>query len=193
LTVPDRLPPAFFPVSLNVDGRRCVVIGDDREAAEKAEALGACGADVVRLTDPAAVRDADVTAAFFVVSTPIDEPFSRRLRALADEHRFLLCCIDQPRYGFVAMAAVVASGPARIAISTGGVSPRVGAILRTALARALDGRFAAFLERLAAKRREVRTAFPDDGERRRAAMRTAAEGFEVDVELRYPQWFREET
>lgn len=190
--VPDPLPPAFFPVSLNVAGRRCVVIGDDREATEKAEALRACGADVLRLRDPSAVADADVASAFFVISTPIDEALSRRLRVLADAHRFLLCCIDQPRYGFVAMAAVVASGPARIAISTGGVSPRVGGILRAALARALDGRFATFLQRLAAKRGEVRTAFPDDGERRRAMMRAAADGFEVDVQLRYPPWFREE-
>ena len=189
----DPLPPAFFPVSLNVVGRRCVVIGDDREATEKAAALRACGADVVTVTDRQAVRDADVAAAFFVISTPDDEALSRRLRALADEHRFLLCCIDQPRYGFVAMAAVVASGRARIAISTGGVSPRVGAILRGALERALDGRFAAFLERLAQKRREVRAAYPDDGERRRAEMRAAAEGFEVDVQVRFPHWFREET
>jgi siroheme synthase (precorrin-2 oxidase/ferrochelatase) len=191
--VNDPLPPAFFPVSLNVAGRRCVVIGDDREAEQKAAALLDCGADVVVVPDPAAVRDADVADAFFVVSTPNDEALSQRLRALADVHRFLLCCIDQPRYGFVAMQAVAASGRARIAISTGGVSPRVGAILRAALERALDGRFAAFLERLAAKRREVRATFPDDGERRRAAMRAAAEGFEVDVNLRYPTWFREET
>jgi siroheme synthase (precorrin-2 oxidase/ferrochelatase) len=189
----DALPPAFFPVSLNVAGRRCVVIGDDREATEKAAALRTCGANVVTFPDAAAVRDADVAAAFFVISTPDDAALSGRLRRLADEHRFLLCCIDQPRFGFVAMAAIVASGRARLAISTGGVSPRVGAILRGALERALDGRFAAFLERLARTRSEVRAAYPDDGERRRAAMRAAAEGFEVDVQVRYPHWFREET
>ena len=33
---PEVLPPAFFPVSLNLVGRKCVVIGaaDDREAIE---------------------------------------------------------------------------------------------------------------------------------------------------------------
>jgi hypothetical protein len=33
---PEVLPPAFYPVSLNLVGRRCVVIGatDDREAIE---------------------------------------------------------------------------------------------------------------------------------------------------------------
>ena len=32
-------PFVFYPVGLNLRGRRCVVIGDDREAIEKDEAL----------------------------------------------------------------------------------------------------------------------------------------------------------
>ncbi|MBV8373644.1 MAG: NAD(P)-dependent oxidoreductase, partial [Candidatus Eremiobacteraeota bacterium] len=91
----------FFPVGLNLNGRLCVVIGadDDREAIEKAAALRESGADVRQLTDPESVRDEDVTDAFFVISTPQDEALSRKLRTLADRHRFLLCCIDQPAYG----------------------------------------------------------------------------------------------
>jgi len=73
------------------------------------------------------------------------------------------------------------------------VSPRVGAILRGAFERALDDRFAAFLERLAAKRGEARAAFPDDAERRRSTMRAAADGFEAELQVRYPAWYREET
>ncbi len=187
------LPPAFFPVSLNVEGRRCVVIGADREAEEKSGALARCGADVARIVDPAQLRDADVAGAFLVISTPADDALSARLQRLAETHRFLLCCIDQPRYNTVAMQAVVEAGRARIAISTGGVSPRVGSILRAAFERAFDARFAAFLERLAAKRQEVRAAFPADEERRRAEMRAAADGFVVNVEVRYPEWFRGES
>jgi precorrin-2 dehydrogenase/sirohydrochlorin ferrochelatase len=190
----DVLPPAFFPVSLNVAGRRCVVIGpaDAGEAAEKVEALRESGAVVDWITDASTLRDADVIDAFFVISTPLDEALSQRLRALADRHRFLLCCIDQPRYGVVALQAVVKAGRARLAISTGGVSPRVGAILRASLQRALDGRFADFLERLALLRRRSRAELPDAPEERRARMRAAAEGFEVDVRVQYPAWFTEE-
>jgi siroheme synthase (precorrin-2 oxidase/ferrochelatase) len=104
---------AFYPVSLNVQGRACVVIGaaDDREAIEKAAALEESGACVRRICDVASLRDEDVSDAFFVISTPQDEELSARLRALADRRRFLLCCIDQPRYGFVAMAAIAKAGP----------------------------------------------------------------------------------
>lgn len=190
----DVLPPAFFPVGLNLAGRRCVVIGahDDKEAVDKARDLREVGADVTWLHDSEAVTEADVCDAFLVISTPQDARLSARLRELADRHRFLLCAIDQPAYGFVAMQAVVKSGPARVAISTGGVSPRVGGILRAALQDALDAKFARFLAGLARRRRASREQSPDDAAARRATMMSAAEGFEVQVNVTYPAWFLEE-
>jgi siroheme synthase (precorrin-2 oxidase/ferrochelatase) len=191
---PEVLPPAFYPVSLNVAGRRCVVIGasDDREAIEKSHDLRVAGADVVWLTDPATVREADVADAFFVLSTPQDATLSAWLRELADRHRFLLCAIDQPAFGFVAMQATVSSGPARIGISTGGIAPRVGGILRAALQTALDDTFARFLACLAHQRRRTRANHPRDAALRRATMMSAADGFEVQVHVTYPGWFIDE-
>jgi precorrin-2 dehydrogenase/sirohydrochlorin ferrochelatase len=185
----------YYPVGLNVRGRRCVVIGvpGDREADEKAADLAAAGADVVRLFDGAAAGETDVAAAFLVVSTPQDAALSSRLRDLAARHRFLLCAIDQPEYGSVAMQAVVAAGPARIAISTGGVSPRAGGVLRAALQRALDATFVRFLARLAERRAQARERFPDDPAARRAEAVAAVDGFAARIELTYPQWFRAET
>jgi siroheme synthase (precorrin-2 oxidase/ferrochelatase) len=182
-------PYVFFPVGLNLRGRRCVVIGDDREAFEKERALRESGADVVRI-EQSAFRDDDVSAAFFVITTPQDDAFSARLRALADARGFLLCAIDQPRYGFVAMQAIVKAGPARIAISTGGVSPRVGGVLRASLQRALDATFERFLACLNAQRERNRERIAS-GDERRAAMREAADGFALDVSVRYPAWFTE--
>jgi siroheme synthase (precorrin-2 oxidase/ferrochelatase) len=86
----------------------------------------------------------------------------------------------------------VAAGPARIAISTGGVSPRVGGILRAALQDALDSRFARFVAALAERRTAARAAHPGDAAARRATMMTAAEGFEVAVQVTYPAWFTAE-
>ncbi|HEY0613214.1 MAG TPA: NAD(P)-dependent oxidoreductase [Candidatus Elarobacter sp.] len=191
----DPLPPhGFYPVSLNLTGRTCVVIGapGDREAAEKERALREVGATVRRITDPAALRDQDVTGAFFVISTPQDDALSARLRALADAHRFLLCTIDQPRHGFVAMQAIVRAGPVRIGISTGGVAPRVGKLIKEALQRALDAKFARFVDCLGTQKRRNRTRLAGDGAARRAAMVEAAEGFSLDVRAAYPGWFEDE-
>lgn len=183
----------FYPVSLNLVGRDCVVIGaaDDREAIEKEAALSESGANVRRIYDPASLRDEDVTAAFFVISTPQDELLSSRLRALADEHRFLLCCIDQPAYGFVAMAAIAKAGPVRVAISTAGLAPRVGKILKESLQRAMDGKFARFIEVLARKREEAFAKYPGTAGQpaRRKELIEAADGFKADVAFSYPEWF----
>ncbi|HEY0393442.1 MAG TPA: NAD(P)-dependent oxidoreductase [Candidatus Elarobacter sp.] len=191
----DPLPPnGFYPVSLNLTGRTCVVIGasDDREAVEKADALRGAGAQVRRITDPAALRDEDVSEAFFVISTPQDDALSARLRALADAHRFLLCTIDQPRHGFVALQAIVRAGPVRIGISTGGVAPRVGKLIKDALQRALDAKFARFVDCLATQKRRNRTRLAGDGAARRAAMIEAADGFALDVRAAYPRWLEDE-
>lgn len=185
----DPLPPAFFPVGLNLEGRLCVVVGtaEDREAIEKVRALEEVGADVRWIRDPRTLRDEDVADAFFVISTPLDADLSARLRALAELHRFLLCCIDQPAFGFVAMQSIVKAGPARITISTGGVSPAVSKRWRQAIAAVLDEKFTRFMDALRARRNTNRSL--REPEARKQAGRDAAEGFEVQISVRYPAWF----
>ncbi|TAM89377.1 hypothetical protein EPN42_07735 [bacterium] len=181
----------FFPIGLNVRERRCVVIGDDGEAREKGAALQAAGAEVEYLRYPPLVGEQMVADAFVVISTPQDEALSSLLLAYAERHKFLLCCIDQPAYSTVAMQAIVESGPVRVAISTGGVSPTVAATLQRALARALDARFARFMLRLQAIRRRVRGSGAAAASRRRH-MREAAADLAVEVSMRYPAWFEAE-
>lgn len=184
---------AFFPAGLNLEDRLCVVIGaaEDREAIEKEAALREAGAQVRRIYAPETLRNEDVAEAFFVISTPQDEALSARLRTLADRYRFLLCCIDQPRYGFVAMGAIAKAGPVRIAIWTAGLAPRVGKALKEGLQRAMDARFARFIEHLAEQRAKTHAANPGPtgSDRRRRAMIAAARGFKAEVRLEYPQWF----
>ena len=138
-----KYPFVFYPVGLNLSGRKCYVIGagDDREAIEKDEALRDVGADVVWIKDWENYADEDIADAFFVIFTPQIEPPAIRIRALADKYKFLLCAIDQPKHGFVAMQATVKAGPCRVAISTGGIAPRVGGKLRAALQAAMDTTF----------------------------------------------------
>jgi precorrin-2 dehydrogenase / sirohydrochlorin ferrochelatase len=183
---------AFFPVGLNLVGRRCVVIGkgNDREAIAKEAALRESGANVRWIKDPAALRDEDVTDAYFVISTPQDATLSARLRALADTHKFLLCCIDQPKYGFVSMAAIAKAGPVRVAISTSGLAPRVGKILKQRLQAAMDAHFTRFVERLGEMKVKMQRERPgpEHSDERRRAMIDAADGFDAEITFTYPSW-----
>ncbi len=170
-----------------------MVIGaaDDREAVEKSAALAEAGADVGRITRGEDVREEDIAEAFFVISTPQDEALSERLRELADKHRTLLCCIDQPKYGFVAMAAIAKAGPVRVAISTAGLAPRVGKVLKKALQKVMDTKFERFIGVLAERRERTREEhpLPEESALRRGAAIEAATGFEAEVAFRYPEWF----
>jgi siroheme synthase-like protein len=171
------------------------VIGaaDDREAIEKSAALEEAGANVRRVYEWERLDEEELGDAFFVISTPQDAELSARLRVLADRKRFLLCCIDQPKFGFVAMAAIAKAGPVRVAISTAGLAPRVAKALKFALQRAMDDRFARFVEELARQRERVRELHPraEDSPTRRSAMIDAARGFSADVRFAYPEWFEE--
>lgn len=186
----------FFPVSLNLEGRLCVVVGarGDREADDKERALRESGAEIRRIEQVATLRDDDVSDAYFVISTPQDEALSGRLRTLADRHKFLLCCIDQPAYGFVAMAAIAKAGPVRIAISTTGLAPRAGKNLRDSLAKAMDATFVRFIDCLATQKIRLQASQPGPraGAARRKAMIDAATGFDAEISFRYPQWFEDE-
>ncbi len=188
-----KYPFVFYPVGLNLRGRTCIVIGaaDDREAIEKDEALREVGADVTWITDWQNYRDDEVAGAFFVIFTPQEEPPAIRIRALADRYKFLLCAIDQPKHGFVAMQATVKAGPCRVAISTGGIAPRVGGKLRAALQAAMDATFVRFIDCHNAQKERNKMRVTTSAERR-AAMIAKSEGFEIDVRITYPQWFLDE-
>ncbi len=186
-------PFVFFPVGLNLRGRKCVVVGaaDDREAIEKDEALREVGADVTWIKDYNDVRDEDVADAFFVLFTPQEEPPAIRMRALADKYKFLLCAIDQPKHGFVAMQATVKAGPVRVAISTGGIAPRIGKLMKFALERVLDDTFVRFIDCHNAQKERNKMRITTSAERR-AAMIAKASGFKFDIQITYPQWFLDE-
>ena len=188
-----QYPFIFFPVGLNLRGRKCVVVGalDDREAIEKEESLREVGAAVVWLTDPQNVREAELADAFFVILTTQDEPLAARMRELADKYKFLLCAIDQPKHGFVAMQATVKAGPCRVAISTGGIAPRVAGKLRAALQDAMDATFVRFIDCHNAQKERNKRRVTTSAERR-AAMIAKAEGLAIDIKITYPQWFQDE-
>ena len=86
------------------------------------------------------------------------------------------------------MPAIARVGAARIAISTSGASPALAGRLRELLETALGERFARFVEVLAALRERAKQE-PDE-QKRRAVLQAALDGFEADVSVRYPKWFK---
>lgn len=174
-----------YPVSLDLDGRRAVVVGDDAVAQGKAGALLAAGAALTVVAEgPVAALErleqderatvlrrgfvpADLDGAFLCVAGSRDPAVCQAVLAAARARGVLLNVIDDPDRCDFAAPAVVRRGDLVIAVSTGGRSPALASGMR----RLLEERFGPEWEELVALLGEVREQtlplLPDLGERSR--------------------------
>jgi len=199
-----------FPLVLDVKGWSVVVIGGDEEAAEKSQRLLESGAKVTvisptlhetlkQLAASAKVihrgrhfRDTDLEQTILVLNTIRgDREFAKMLLGKAREKGFLLWSVDLPEASSVTMPAVVASGHARVAISTSGVASALSGFMKEDLERILDVEFAAFVEWLGQLREQAKANEPD-AEKRRALLREALDGFRLLGKVQYPKVWQEE-
>ena len=194
-----------FPLVLDVKGWSVLVIGGDEEAAEKTQRLLESGARVTvisptlhetlkQLAASAKVihrgrhfRETDLEHTILVLNTLRgDREFAKMLLAKAREKGFLLWSVDYPEACSVTMPAVVASGHARVAISTSGVAPALSGFMKEDLEQILDEEFVDFVEWLGQLREQAKANEPD-AEKRRALLRDALDGFRFLGKVRYPK------
>jgi len=199
-----------FPLVLDVKGWSVLVIGGDEEAAEKTQRLLESGARVTvisptlhetlkQLAASAKVihrgrhfRETDLEHTILVLNTLRgDRDFAKMLIGKAREKGFLLWSVDYPEASSVTMPAVVASGHARVAISTSGVAPALSGFMKEDLERILDGEFASFVEWLGRLREQAKANEPD-AEKRRALLREALDGFRLLGKVQYPKVWLDE-
>jgi precorrin-2 dehydrogenase/sirohydrochlorin ferrochelatase len=199
-----------FPLVLDVKSWSVLVIGGDEEAAEKTQRLLESGAKVTiisptlnetlkQLAASAKVihrgrhlRETDLEHAILVLNTLRgDRDFAKMLYGKAREKGFLLWSVDYPEASSVTMPAVVASGHARVAISTSGMAPALSGFMKEDLERILDAEFASFVEWLGQLREQAKAEEPD-AEKRRALLREALDGFRLLGKVQYPKVWLDE-
>jgi precorrin-2 dehydrogenase/sirohydrochlorin ferrochelatase len=179
-----------FPVTLELAGARVLVIGEvaaaDADGQRKLTLLREAGATVDERDafDPALLDGARVVIVF-----ARDPSLAKKVHQAARARGVLCWCADDPAHSDFTMPAIARLGAARIAISTAGGSPALSARLRETFEAALDGEFARFVDELTALRERLKTSEPDPA-RRRAELARLLDGFEVDLKVRYPGWFR---
>ena len=165
----------YFPVYLDLRGRRCVVIGEDDEAQMKAGALVEAGAEVTvicpedrpRFTEMAERGDitlrtrdyqpGDLSGAFLAISaTTHDRPLSEAIHEEAEREKCLLNVVDITDLCTWIYPALVRRGDATVAISTNGKSPAMASFLRREIDNALPDGYGMLLDVLAEIREELR-------------------------------------
>ena len=132
----------YFQVSLDVEGRPCLVVGGGAEAEEKTGRLLDAGARVTVVTPVATpqlvawAREGDVVlwrrrfapgdleGVHLAVNTVKSDPaLSEDLYRRCEAGRILLSAYDQPEAPNFVMVALVRSGRLRVALATGASSP----------------------------------------------------------------------
>ncbi|WP_437590569.1 precorrin-2 dehydrogenase/sirohydrochlorin ferrochelatase family protein [Sorangium sp. So ce1000] len=193
----------LFPIALDLNGRRALVIGADGEAPHTVERLLAVGARV-SVVAPGQVDgsierasreglldlhrrafvDGDLAGAAIVFLVPGDDALSLRLhRELAGAGR-LVCTLDRPEVSNFANPSVVSASGLTMSFSSHGVSPGTIRRIREDLGALFsDPRFARYIEAL----RRLRESLPR-GPERAARMRRATLGFGLEARLRFPAW-----
>ena len=141
----------FYPVFLNLTGRRCVIIGGGQVAEGKVSKLLDSGAKIIVISPDATqgIRDyadsgqieynlrkyqeGDLNGAFLVVAATNDRVVNQEIFEEAEKSGILLNAVDDmPRCSFIA-PSIVEKGPITVAISTGGASPALARKLRAKL------------------------------------------------------------
>lgn len=162
-----------YPVTLRVEGRRCLVVGGGEVALDKVRALVAAGAlvTVVAPDAVAALRDLpgvtivqrayradDLEGCRLVIAATGDPDVNRQVFADGEANGIWVNAVDDPRHCSFTMPAVVRRGALSVAISTDGRSPAVASWLRRRLEDELDPAYAELLELLATEREALRSS-----------------------------------
>jgi len=165
----------YYPVNLELRGRRVVIVGGGRVAARKALRLVAAGArlsvvaprlegrlaalaasgSLVHLERPYLPGDLD--GALLAFAATDDAAVNRAVAAEARERGILVDLVDAPREGDFTTPALLARGDLLITASTGGASPGLARRIIRELEPLFGEEYAEALTLLAAAREKLLT------------------------------------
>jgi siroheme synthase-like protein len=179
----------FYPLLLELQGRRVVVVGGGAVGERKVEGLLAVGADVTVVSPdvtPAlkrhaeagrvtlierAYRDGDLAGAALVFTALGASRATAPVAAEAHRRGIWLNAADDPTHCTFILPAVLRRGPLTISVASGGATPALTRALREHLDTALGPEWGVLAELAAAARRELRASGrAADGESWRRAL-----------------------
>ena len=160
-----------YPIFLQLQARRVIVLGQDEAADRRAELFASLGAEVQRI---ATARAAELAGAALAVASGAPEAELAAFSAAAQAAGVPVNVVDRPELCSYITPAIVDRDPLTIAISSGGAAPVLARLLRGRIETWVPpawGRLAALAERFKA---ETRRRLPDTVQRRRMLERVFA-------------------
>ncbi len=174
----------YFPIFVDLRGKRCLVVGGGMVAARKAESLVRAGAfvHVVAPQLSAAVRElassgklavtcaayqsAQLTDVELVVAATDDSQVNASVSRDARALRLLVNVVDCPALSTFIVPALVDRSPVIVAVSSAGTAPVLARTLRGKLEASIPARYGVLGGVCARLRGEVKTCLPTVESRR---------------------------
>ncbi|MBK1735495.1 uroporphyrinogen-III C-methyltransferase [Halorhodospira abdelmalekii] len=176
-----------YPIFLKLHGRRCLVIGGDRSAAQKAEDLLRAGAFVTLVAPQlnAACQDllerypgwahhraeryrpGHEQGAALVLSTSDDAAINQAVHEACCRRGIPVNVVDQPALCSYISPALIDRSPLQVAITSGGAAPVLARQVRAQIETLLPTAYSRLASLAGRLRQQVRSALPDPKHRLR--------------------------
>lgn len=174
----------FYPISLNLKDKKCLVVGGGRVAERKVTSLLACGAKV-HLVSPQLTpslnqlafngeisyigRDfinQDLENCFLVICATDNSLINQKVAQEAMKGNILVNVVDNPELCNFFVPAVLQRGDLTISVSTAGKSPLLARRIRENLEQSYSDAYAEILNLLGEIRKNILASVSDEEARR---------------------------
>jgi len=164
---------SFYPVYVQLEGKKVVVVGGGNVAHRKVLALLECGA-VIHLAGRALTpelqkmvekkeihflgrefKDEHLNNAFMIIAATDDKDLNHQISTCAREKGVWVNAVDQPPDCDFIVPSILKRGDLQIAISTSGKSPALARRIRKGLEAQFGQEYEAFLSMMGRLRKEV--------------------------------------
>lgn len=169
----------LFPIFINLDNKKCVIVGGGKVAERKAENLFAYGASITILSPSVTSKvqqwanegllnwrkkefeKADIDGAFMVFASTDNYELNQLIANICHENGIMINSADDPEKCTFHVPAIIRRDSLGIAISTEGKSPLLAKKLRTEFEALIGEEYAEFLDMLAEVRTRIQESVSD--------------------------------
>lgn len=180
---------AHYSISINLAGKKCVVVGGGNVAERKVETFIDFGASVVVVSPKLTSALCDMAqkgliehiaqeynpshldGAFLVVAATDDIEINKSISAQCHSRRLLVNVVDVPELCNFYVPAIVRRGDLVISVSTSGKSPAMARRIRERLESEFGSEYAALAALLGELRAEIKEFYPNIADRNLAYRR----------------------
>lgn len=174
----------YFPVNLDLQGRKVLVVGGGPVGEGKARGLVEAGAAVTLVspvvTTPLQEMEArgelavrlrefapeDLEGFFLIIGATNDPAVNKQVYDLASARNLLCNIVDHRALCNFLTPSLFNRGPIQISVSTGGVSPTIGQLIREKISDVVGPEFETLLEISAELRARAQATIPGFNERK---------------------------